>query len=119
MTNWKVRITVKYLKISKIEILERLKEISSTYIIINEFWDDKGNPLDHIQMYIETEISERKLRTLVKSFLTEGGNKSFSMDNRHSDWNGYKGYLLKYDDTEILGASYSAEELTHFKEYFF
>lgn len=115
---WKLRITVKYLKISKIEILDRLKEISSTYLIINEFWDDKGNPLDHIQSYFETDLSERKLRTLVKSFLTEGGNKSFSMDNRHTDWNGYKGYLLKYDDTDILGSSYTPEEITHFKEYY-
>lgn len=115
---WKLRITVKHLKISKIELMEQLKEISSTYIIVNEHWDDKGKELDHIQCYLETQLSERKLRALVKETLLKGGNESHSMDNRHSDWKGYQGYLLKYDDTEILGSSYAPEEITHFKEYY-
>lgn len=45
---WKLRIIVKYLKILKIELMEQLKEIFLIYIIINEFWDDKGNLLDYI-----------------------------------------------------------------------
>lgn len=118
MKEWKVRITTKYLKIEKIEIVKVLKEIAEGYIVVNEFWDDKKTQLDHIQMYIQTDISERKFRKLVKDMLSEGGNKAFSMDNRHSDWNGYKGYLLKYSDTEVLGSSYTPEELNHYRDYY-
>lgn len=115
---WKIRITEKYLKISKIELIEELKKISSDYLIVNEYWDDKGNELPHVQGFIDVSQSERKFRALIKSFLHSGGNQAFSMDNRHSDWNGYKGYLLKYADTDIIGTSYGPDDITYFKEYY-
>ena len=118
MPDWKVRITTKYLKIEKQEIIKVLKDISNKYIVVNEFWNDNNNPLDHIQMYVETDISERKFRKFIKEMITEGGNKAFSMDNRHSDWTGYIGYLLKYEDTEILGSSYTPEEINHYRTYY-
>lgn len=119
MKEWKIRITSKYLADEKIRVAERLKEISEDYLIINEFWNDNKQPLDHLQMYVNTAVSERKLRALVKSCLTQGGNEAFSMDNRHSDWNGYKGYLMKYDDSVVLQTSYTKEELDHFRKYYF
>lgn len=119
MKAWKIRITTKYINTEKSEISKSLKEISEKYLIVNEFKDDKQKPLDHIQMYIESETSERKLRALIKSFLKEGGNKAFSMDNRHTDWKGYTGYLLKYDDNIVLESSYTLDEIEEFKQYYF
>lgn len=119
MKSWKVRITAKYLNDTKENVACKIRDISKDYLIVNELWNDNKQPLDHLQMYVSTEVSERKLRALVKSCLTQGGNEAFSMDNRHSDWRGYQGYLMKYDDTVILLTSYTDTELEETKKYYF
>lgn len=71
-------------------------------------------PKTHYHVYLEDGYTPPTIRQRLRG-VCSGGNKSFSVSTNHSDWKGYKGYLFKHSDTEILHSNYDENDL---KEYY-
>lgn len=107
----KIRIDNQYLH-EDANINEVLKKFSQSYdrtgILVLE-----KNPKLHYHAYIESDITLPTLRKKLNEILTSTGNEAKSVSNQHHDWDVYKGYLFKHEDTSIvhIGTDYDKETL--------
>lgn len=93
--NWKIRI-----KLNDGEdytpYVDKIKSISEcNTLIVKENVNDKERYYPHIQGMIVSSLSERKLRSIIKSLFDSKGNQKYSLANKHDDWKYYQSYLVK------------------------
>lgn len=72
-------------------------------------------PKDHYHVYLDECLSPPTIRARLQMVCPTKGNDSYSVSTTHTDWKGYQGYLLKYDDTTVLHCHQDIQEL---KEYY-
>lgn len=113
---YKIRIDCQYLKEKDdLSLTLYIKSFScnfeSTAMIVRE-----RQPKDHLHMFILSKLTDKTIRKKIDYLLTERGNKSKSVSDKHDNWAGYRGYLLKHKDTEILhlGTNYNQEDLKNY-----
>lgn len=82
-----------------------------TCIIVKEH-----TPKDHYHVYMEDCYSAPTVRDRLQKVCPTKGNDSYSVSDKHSDWLGYKGYLVKYENTTILHCKFDIEELREYYE---
>lgn len=82
-----------------------------TAIIVKEH-----TPKDHYHCYLEDCLTPPTIRERLQKVCPTKGNDSYSVSDKHSDWKGYKGYLVKYDNTTILHCNYDIEEIREYYE---
>lgn len=76
-------------------------------------------PKIHYHMYLLTDVTHDALRARLKvSIPSLEGNKSYSMSNKHSDWPGYIGYCLKYENTKVISHQGLDLPLDTYREYY-
>lgn len=73
-------------------------------------------PKDHYHVYIDDCLTPPTIRERLSHVCPTKGNDSYSVSATHSDWKGYQGYLVKYDDTTILHCEYDIKELKDYYE---
>lgn len=77
------------------------------------------NPKIHYHMYLLTDIQHDGLRARLKTAIPGlVGNKSYSISNKHSDWPGYIGYCLKYENTKIISYQGLDQTLDYYRQYY-
>lgn len=93
--NWKIRIKL----VDGENYVPYVNAISalagSNTLIVKENVDDKGRYYPHIQGFIKTDYSERKLRSIIKSLFDGRGNQKYSLSTDHDNWLYYRAYLVK------------------------
>jgi len=114
----KIRIHSQYLH-EDADVNEVLKTCSQSYdrtgILVLE-----KNPKLHYHAYIDSDITLPTLRKKLNVVLTSTGNEAKSVSNQHHDWDVYKGYLFKNEDTSIvhIGTEYDKDTLLKkYKDY--
>lgn len=61
------------------------------------------DPKIHYHLYLELNVSKPTwLARLKKTVIGDEGNKSFSNQYEHSNWDVHRGYLFKFSNTQIL-----------------
>ena len=109
--NTKIRVDACYLN-ENADLNEILKTVSKTYeqtgILVME-----KQPKIHYHAYIESDVTLPTLRKKLNEHLVSHGNEAKSVSNSHHDWDVYKGYLFKYDDTSVIhiGTKYDKNQL--------
>lgn len=73
-------------------------------------------PKDHYHVYLEDCYSAPTVRDRLQKVCPTKGNDSYSVSDKHTDWLGYKGYLVKYENTTILHCKFDIEELREYYE---
>ncbi len=111
----KIRLDCPFIKpnIDIVEFILKFTDTPENALIVKEH-----NPKEHIHVYLEPTVTVRTLRTKINEILTDTSNKGQrSVSENHTDWEGYKGYLLKYPNTDVLfiGDDLDEEEL---REYY-
>jgi hypothetical protein len=111
----KIRLDCPFIKpnIDIVEFILKFTDTPENALIVKEH-----NPKEHIHVYLENNVTVRTLRTKINEMLTDTTNKGQrSVSENHTDWEGYKGYLLKYPNTDVLfiGDDLDEEEL---REYY-
>lgn len=111
MKETKVRIDKQYIR-DNVNINDVLSQLSPTYERTGILVFEK-EPKEHYHAYIEAEASLPTLRKRLDEVLTSKGNQAKSVSQSHHDWDVYKGYLFKYESTEVihLGTQYEKEQL--------
>lgn len=82
-----------------------------TAIIVKEH-----TPKDHYHCYLEDCLTPPTIRDRLQKVCPTKGNDSYSVSNNHTDWKGYQGYLVKYEDTTILHCYYDIDEIRSYYE---
>ncbi len=111
----KIRLDCPYIKpnIDIVEFILKFTDTPENALIVKEH-----NPKEHIHVYLENNVTVKTLRSKINELLTDTSNKGQrSVSENHTDWEGYKGYLLKYPNTDVLfiGDDLDEEEL---REYY-
>lgn len=96
MTQCKLRITE--LHSDEESLINLCKKYSNpeTLIIVKEF-----QPYIHYHLYLEINVSKPTWLDRLQKIVGKG-NKAYSNSYTHHNWDVYKGYLYKHEDTEIL-----------------
>lgn len=108
------KIRVSKITISEEELVKLFLSFTTnpqTAIIVKEHI-----PKDHYHVYLEDCLSPPTIRERLRLVCPTKGNDSYSVSTSHSDWKGYQGYLLKYDDTTVLYCKQDIEELREYYE---
>lgn len=110
----KVRIDAHYL-LESANLNEILKSLSKSYFETGILVLEK-TPKLHYHAYIESDVSLPTLRKKLNEHLTSTGNEAKSVSNQHHDWDIYKGYLFKHEDTTVvhLGSDYDKDKLFNY-----
>jgi hypothetical protein len=115
----KLRLDVDFLKpdINIADELLKLTDTPDSALIVREI-----HPKNHIHAYLDANLTCKPIRLIIRRMLVDGLptpiiSKKFSVNDVHSDWKGYKGYILKMEDSEIVyaGADVDVDEL---REYY-
>jgi len=107
----KIRVDCPFIKsdVDIVEFILKFTDVPENCLIVREH-----NPKEHIHVYLENNITVKTLRKNLNEVLTDTSNKGQrSVSDNHTDWKGYKAYLLKYPNTDILyiGDDLNEEEL--------
>lgn len=79
----------------------------------------ESNPKIHYHMYLLTDLQHDGLRARLKKAIPAlVGNKSYSICNKHSDWPGYIGYCLKYENTKVISHQGLDQSLDSYRQYY-
>lgn len=79
----------------------------------------ESKPKIHYHMYLLTDIQHDGLRARLKTAIPGlVGNKSYSINNKHSDWPGYIGYCLKYENTKVISHQGLDQSLDSYRQYY-
>lgn len=82
-----------------------------TAIVVKEH-----KPKDHYHCYLEDCVTPPTIRERLSKICPTKGNDSYSVSTNHSDWKGYQGYLVKYEDTTILHCNYDIQKIKSYYE---
>lgn len=77
---------------------------SDSLIIVKEF-----QPYIHYHLYLELTVSKPTWLDRLQKIVGKG-NKAYSNSYQHHNWDVYRGYLYKHDDTEVIYQSQSDVE---------
>lgn len=100
MKSTKIRIDKKYIR-ENVDIKKFMETLSPSFNSSGILVFEK-NPKEHYHAYIEVEISLPTIRKKLNEILISSGNEAKSVSQQHHNWEIYKGYLFKYEDTEVL-----------------
>ena len=73
-------------------------------------------PKDHYHCYLEDCLTPPTIRDRLGKVCPTKNNDSYSVSTNHTDWLGYKGYLVKYEDTTVLHCKEDVEKLREYYE---
>tara|TARA_B100000768_G_C11262685_1_gene369523 strand:+ start:258 stop:944 length:687 start_codon:yes stop_codon:yes gene_type:complete len=111
----KLRITDNILPTEEVlrHLLTFTKE-PDTAIIVKE-----QEPYPHYHCYYQTSYSPPTIRERLKEIYSKiyepaRLHTTYSVSTNHTDWDFYKGYLFKNENTEILHCNYNIEELRNY-----
>jgi hypothetical protein len=94
-----------------VELILSFTTNPDTAIVVKEH-----TPKDHYHCYVEDCFTPPTIRDRLGKVCPTKNNDSYSVSDKHHDWLGYKGYLVKYEDTTILHCNYDVEELKSYYE---
>jgi len=72
-------------------------------------------PKDHYHVYLEDCLTPPTIRERLQKVCPTKGNDSYSVNDKHHDWLGYKGYLFKNEDTTVL---HCKKDVAQLREYY-
>lgn len=93
-----------------VEFIHTLTRTPNTAIVVKEH-----TPKDHYHVYLEDNLSLPTIRKKLAENCPTKNNDSYSVSDKHDDWEGYKSYLFKYPETTIL---YCNEDVEKYRELY-
>ena len=107
------KIRVSKISLTDDEFVQLILSFTSngdTAIIVKEH-----TPKDHYHCYLEDCLTPPTIRDRLSKVCPTKNNDSYSVSTNHSDWLGYKGYLVKYENTTVL---HCKEDIQKLREYY-